>query len=98
MKKYFKAESYITLLVVISLFAISFWVYSQWQTRQHYRAHFLYQQQQALQIADNQLALLLAGQSCKRSVSQNNLQFFIECNDKRLKIRFPLGEINIANP
>lgn len=98
MKRCFKAESYITLLVVISLFAIIFLVYSQWQTQQHHRAHFLYQQQQALQIADNQLALLLAGQRCKRSVSQNNLQFFIECNDKQLKIRFPLGEINIANP
>ncbi|QIM62221.1 hypothetical protein A1D29_02280 [Pasteurellaceae bacterium Orientalotternb1] len=98
MKQYFKAESYMALLVAISLFAISFWVYSHWQTQQNHRTHFLYQQQQALQIAENQLALMLAGQSCKRSVSQNNLQFFIECNDRQLKIRFPLGEINVPNP
>lgn len=93
-----QAESSLNILISVSLFAILFLTYSHWQSEQNQQSNFLYQQQQALQIAENQIALKLANMECKRSVLQNNLQFLIECQPQHIKVKFPLGEIKIANP
>lgn len=98
MKVRFKAESILSVLIAISLFSLMFLSYRQWQSLQHWQENRLYQKQQALQIAENQLALRLANRACKRSVTQNNLQFVIECSDSQIKVGFPLGEIKIVKP
>lgn len=91
-----KAESSINLLMTLSLFVIIFFAYLKWQSIQTQQANFLYQQQQALQIAENQLALKMAKQECKRLVKQNNLQFSVQCSEAGVKVIFPLGEIKLG--
>lgn len=98
MKKHFNAESTISLLIALSLFTTIYLIYSQWQSQQNQQANLLYQQQQALQIANNQIGLLMAAMPCERSVSQNDLQFDIQCNNQKIEVRFPLGKIEIKKP
>lgn len=96
--KIVKAESSIALLISVSVFAILFLTYSRWQSSQNKQENFLFQQQQALQIASNQLALKMAKKPCERSVKQNNLQFEILCDEQQIKVTFPAGEIKLAKP
>lgn len=99
MKVIIRSESIISILIVISLFLILFLSYSRWQNIQHQQENFLYQQQQALQIAENQIALKMANMECnKRSNFQNNLEFIVDCQPQYLKVKFPLGEISIEKP
>lgn len=99
MKIIIRSESLISILITISLFLILFLSYSRWQYAQHQQESFLYQQQQALQIAENQIALKMANMECnKRSNFQNNLQFIIDCQPQSLKVKFPLGEVIIEKP
>lgn len=99
MKKHLiKAETTLTLLIVMLIFTTLFFSYTQWQSRQTTQTQFLYQQQQALQIAENQIALKMADEPCQRSVLQNNLQFTIYCQNQEIKVVFPVGEIKIGKP
>ncbi|QLB20882.1 hypothetical protein A6B43_04745 [Vespertiliibacter pulmonis] len=96
--KLIKAETGISVLMTISLFAIMLFSYNKWQSKQTRLANFLYQQQQALQIAENQIALKMANRECERLVKQNNLLFTVQCNHSFIKVIFPLGEIKVGNP
>lgn len=93
-----RSESALSLLVIISVFAVVFLSYLKWQGIQTKREALLYQQQQALQIAENQIALKMADKACERSVLQNNLRFGIQCTDREIIVSFPLGEIKIRKP
>lgn len=96
--KLIKAETGVSVLMAISLFMIILFSYSKWQSKQTKQANFLYQQQQALQIAENQIALKMANRECERSVKQNNLLFTVQCHHTFIKVIFPLGEIKVGNP
>lgn len=96
MTKITKAETLISLLVAISLFTILFLTYSNWQSSQQQQANYVYQQQQALQIAENQLNLKAANEPCERMVKQNHLTFKITCTEYKIIVVFPLGEVEIG--
>ena len=96
MTKIVKAETLTSLLITISLFMILFLAYANWQSLQNKQANYLYQQQQALQIAENQLNLKAANEPCERMVKQNHLTFKITCTEYKIIVVFPLGEVEIG--
>lgn len=97
MNNLFKAESAVSLLLAIVLFSILFLSYAEWQNQQHRQQQFLFQQQQALQIAENQIALQMAGKPCQRRIEQNQTTFeLLRCTPSEIQIRFPLGELHIG--
>lgn len=95
MNRMIKAETFVSLLVAISLFSIIFMSFSYWQTEQNKNLAEIYQQQQALQIAENQLALQMAGLSCENRVEQNHLSFEVQCISQKISVIYPLGRVEI---
>lgn len=77
---------------------VIFFGITKWQAMQIQQENTLYQRQQALQIAENQIALRMAGKACQRLVKQNNLQFSVQCGQTNISVAFPLGEIKIGKP
>lgn len=97
MNKLIKADSFVSLLSALGILSIILLTYTQWQTAQNKRTHFLFQQQQALQIAQNQIARQLAEMPCERRVEQNRIQFDIQrCTKQEVRIRFPTGDLTIG--
>lgn len=94
--KLIKAESYLSLLIAISLFSILALNLLQWQNQRTQQQLQLYQQQQAILIADNQIDRMLANIACERKIIQNNIEFEIRhCSPTKIEVTFPLGEIII---
>lgn len=94
--KVINAESGLSLLVSLSLFALISLSAIQWQKQQIHQTLRLYQQQQALLIADNQIDRQLAQQQCERTVEQNGIRFDIEtCSPDNIRVRYPLGQIEL---
>ncbi|MCK3655124.1 hypothetical protein A4G19_04915 [Pasteurellaceae bacterium Macca] len=96
MKYLLKAETLTSLLIALAIFAILIFNYGQWQNSQHQQMNRIYQQQQALLIAENQLTLKLAKLPCEKQQKQNHLLFKIECSPQQIKVIFPLGEITLG--
>lgn len=96
MKKY-QAETAISLLMVMILFALIIFSFGHWQAEQNYRLSKNYQQQQAAQLLENQIALKLAGLECESNVVQNEINYQIECATHKISITFPLGKIELNN-
>ncbi len=90
-----KAESFISLLVVISLFSTTYMLYMNWEKSYNKQQVFLFQQKQALLVADNQINLLMAKMPCEKQVVYNGTNFAIECNERAVRVRFATGEVNI---
>ena len=95
MVKQLKAESLVSLLVALMLFAILALNFTAWQKTQLERGARNYQQQQALQIAENQIALRMAGRSCEAQAVENDVRFTIQCNEELIKISYPMGKVEI---
>lgn len=95
MNRYMKGESLVGLLVAITLFSLLLLIYQQWQQQQNQNMARIFQQQQALQIAENQLALQLANQPCESQAVQNQQTFTIQCNGGSIQVAFPLGKVEI---
>lgn len=96
MMKHLKAESGLSLLIALSLFAIVSLSAMKWQQSQIHQTTYLYQQQQALLIAENQIDRQLARQQCEQIVEQNGIRFEIQkCTPQLIQIKFPLGNIEI---
>lgn len=95
MAKQLKAESLVSLLVALMLFAILALNFTAWQKTQLERGTRNYQQQQALQIAENQIALRMAGLSCESQAVENDVRFTIQCNEELIKISYPMGKVEI---
>lgn len=90
------AESTLSLLFAIGLFALITLGIIHWQAQQQRQTRLLFQQQQALQIAENQLERQLAELNCERQIQQNDLVFQIErCTLNEVHIRFPIGELTL---
>ncbi|WGE66888.1 DUF5374 domain-containing protein [Actinobacillus equuli subsp. haemolyticus] len=96
MNKLLKSESFISILIGMLLFSIIFIVVSRWGSHQTEKTNYIYQQQQALQIIENQLALKYAEQSCEQYIQQNHLKFKIECQANKISVSFPLGKVEIT--
>lgn len=96
--KIIHAESTFSLLIAISLFALICLSYLHWQSEQTSQAQLIFQKQQALQIAENQIARQLAGLACQKGFKQNGISFEIErCNSAEIEVRFPKGKVLIRS-
>ena len=95
MNKLIKAESLTSLMVVMLIFSVIYLGYSRWQHIQNKQSTLIFQQQQALQIAENQIALLMAGKPCENQIRQNEQEIKEQCRSNTLKITFPSGEVVI---
>ena len=89
MVKQLKAESLVSLLVALMLFAILALNFSAWQKTQLERGTRNYQ------IAENQIALRMAGLSCESQAVENDVRFTIQCNEELIKISYPMGKVEI---
>ncbi|MDH2924451.1 prepilin peptidase dependent protein C [Nicoletella semolina] len=99
MRNKLNASSGIALLIAVNLFAILYLSYNKWQSQQNRQLNLIYQKQQALQIAENQIALKMANLPCERSVKQNDVVFHITCYlPNKIIINFPTGEVTITKP
>ena len=96
MNRLFYAETFLSLLVIIAIFALICLGYLQWQSQQNQQVNFIFQQQQALQIAENQLARKMAAVNCESAVEQNQLRFVIECRQDKIEVKFPLGSVVVT--
>lgn len=96
MNRLFYAETFLSLLVIIAIFALICLGYLQWQSQQNRQVNFIFQQQQALQIAENQLARKMAAVNCESAVEQNQLRFVIECQTNKIEVKFPLGSVVVT--
>lgn len=90
-----KAETFISLLVAISLFSTIYMVYMNWQKSYNKQRVDLFQQRQALFIADNQINLRMAKIPCEKQAVYNGTNFTIECSEHGVRVRFATGEVNI---
>lgn len=95
MKTLFKAESLISLLIAMALFAMLAMSFMAWQQSQLEHGIKNYQQQQALQVAENQLALQMAKLGCESQAVINNVKFTIQCQTSQIKVTYPLGQVEI---
>ena len=95
MIKKLKAESLVSLLVALMLFAILALNFTAWQKEQLERGARNYQQQQALQIAENQLALRMAGLGCEPQAVENGVKFAIQCSGEQIRVSYPMGQVEI---
>lgn len=94
MIKPIKAESLVSILLAIAIFSILLLAYGKWQSQQNRSLNFIYQQQQALQIAENQIVLQMAEMNCEAQIEQNSIIFTIQCG-QGIMVNFPLGRVKI---
>lgn len=96
MNKLIKSESFISILIGIVIFSLIFISALRWGSHQTEKINYIYQQQQALQIIENQLALKYSKQTCEQYVQQNHFKFKIECQANKISVSFPLGKVEIT--
>lgn len=87
--------SLISLLVTLSIFSLLLLSISQWQSSQLRRVQDIYQRVQAVQLAENQKQRLFVGLPCESQIKQNQLQFQISCQNDRVTVRYPRGELKL---
>ena len=94
-KLYLKGVGFVSLLLSIGLLSMFLFTFSNWLKNQNEQQNKQYQQLQAMQIAENQIALRMANKPCATLIKQNELDFYIDCYKNKIKIRYPLGEFSI---
>jgi len=72
--------SLMSLLLALSIFSGLFLIFNRWTTEQRKSAVRIFQEFQAIQIAENQAQRQFLGLSCENSVQQNGIQFTIQCS------------------
>ena len=90
-----KGMSLTTLLFSLALFSVLFLVFNQWTTEQRKSAVKIYQDFQAIQIAENQAQRQFLGLACEQLIQQNSLTFRVQCQNEHVIVRYPMGEISI---
>ena len=84
-----------TLLFSLALFSILFIAFNQWTASQRKSAVKTYQNFQVVQIAENQAQRQFLGLDCEQLIQQNGLTFRVQCENERVIVRYPMGEISI---
>ena len=64
-----------SLLLALSIFSGLFLIFNRWTTEQRKSAVRIFQEFQAIQIAENQAQRQFLGLSCENSVEQNGIPF-----------------------
>lgn len=90
-----KGMSLTTLLFSLALFSVLFIVFNQWTASQRKSAMKTYQNFQAIQVAENQAQRQFLGLACEQLIQQNGLTFRVQCQNERVIVRYPMGEISI---
>ncbi|WP_181154794.1 DUF5374 domain-containing protein [Haemophilus haemolyticus] len=90
-----KGMSLTTLLFSLALFSVLFIAFNQWTASQRKSAMKTYQNFQAIQVAENQAQRQFLGLACEQVIQQNGLTFRVQCQNKRVIVRYPMGEISI---
>lgn len=90
-----KGMSLTTLLFSLALFSVLFLVFNQWTASQRKSAVKTYQDFQAIQVAENQAQRQFLGLACEQLIQQNGLTFRVQCENERVIVRYPMGEISI---
>ena len=84
-----------TLLFSLALFSVLFIDFNQWTASQRKSAVKTYQDFQAIQVAENQAQRQFLGLACEQLIQQNGLTFRVQCQNERVIVRYPMGEISI---
>ena len=84
-----------TLLFSLALFSVLFIAFNQWMASQRKSAVKTYQDFQAIQVAENQAQRQFLGLPCEQLIQQNGLTFRVQCQNERVIVRYPMGEISI---
>ena len=84
-----------TLLFALALFSVLFIAFNQWTASQRKITVKTYQDFQAIQIAENQAQRQFLGLPCEQLIQQNSLTFRVQCQNERVIVRYPMGEISI---
>ena len=84
-----------TLLFSLALFSVLFIDFNQWTASQRKSAVKTYQDFQAIQVAENQAQRQFLGLPCEQLIQQNSLTFRVQCENERVIVRYPMGEISI---
>ena len=90
-----KGMSLTTLLFSLALFSVLFIDFNQWTASQRKSAVKTYQDFQAIQVAENQAQRQFLGLACEQLIPQNGLTFRVQCQNERVIVRYPMGEISI---
>ena len=90
-----KGMSLTTLLFSLALFSVLFIAFYQWTASQRKSTVKTYQDFQAIQIAENQAQRQFLGLPCEQLIQQNSLTFRVQCQNERVIVRYPMGEISI---
>lgn len=90
-----KGMSLTTLLFSLALFSVLFIAFNQWTESQRKSAVKTYQDFQAIQVAENQAQRQFLGLPCEHLIQQNDLTFRVQCENERVIVRYPMGEISI---
>lgn len=94
--RYKKGASMAAVLLTLMLFSLSLLAVSRWLTAQQRDGLQIYQQYQAVLLAQNQLARQRLGLACETQITQNQIRFELQCQAQQVKVRFPLGEISLS--
>ena len=81
-----------SLLLALSIFSGLFLIFNRWTSEQRKSAVKIFQEFQAIQIAENQAQRQFLSLSCENNVEQNGIQFAIQYSHHQVKIRYPQGE------
>lgn len=90
-----KGMSLTTLLFSLALFSVLFITFNQWTANQRKSAVKTYQDFQAIQVSENQAQRQFLGLACEQLIQQNGLTFRVQCENERVIVRYPMGEISI---
>lgn len=96
MIKWIKAENTLSIMMAVMISSILLLTYSQWQGRQNYAQMQIFQQLEAMQIAENQIVLKMAKLPCETEISQNKLRFNVSCEQNRIRVEYPLGLFEVT--
>ena len=90
-----KGMGMLSFLVTLMIFGFLFTAIGKWSANQRQHAAVIYQQYQAIQIAENQGQRQFLDLSCESNVRQNALHLTVDCSGNQITVRYPLGEISL---
>lgn len=85
-RSHFRAETMFSVLFGIALFSIMLLSFHHWYSQKTNQSQQNYFRQQALQIADNQIARQFVGLHCESQITQNQQTFTVNCSENSIII------------
>lgn len=95
--KLFRGTSLLGFLYALAFSALVILYFSHWQNTLQQEAMRRYWENQAQEIAENQLARQWLGLSCEKRVIQNTVSLQVDCLDEDILVEHPLGEFHLKN-